>query len=97
VAGGASSSPFSVVASAEIYNPKTGVWTAVSSMGIARQTSCNGYTQPYLASLTGGTVLAAGGFSGPNCLLHYATTHRFESDSEPKPGGRSPALAKRWL
>ena len=67
VAGGATSSPFPVVASAEIYDPKTGLWTAVSSMGTARQTSCNGYTQPYLAGLSGGTVLAAGGFSGPNC------------------------------
>jgi uncharacterized repeat protein (TIGR01451 family) len=87
VAGGATSSPFPVVASAEIYDPKTGVWSAVSSMGTARQTSCNGYTQPYLTSLSGGTILAAGGFSGPNCSS--ITPHRTVSSLTVSP---SPAL-----
>lgn len=67
VAGGVATSPFPAVASAEIYDPTTNVWTPVASMGTARQTSCKGYTEPYLANLSGGTVLAAGGFSGPNC------------------------------
>jgi Bacterial Ig-like domain (group 2)/Kelch motif/WD40-like Beta Propeller Repeat/Galactose oxidase, central domain len=67
VAGGVTSSLLSAIASAEVFDPVAGTWTAVASMGTARQTSCNGYTQPYLASLSGGTVLAAGGFSGPNC------------------------------
>jgi Tol biopolymer transport system component len=67
VAGGVTGSPFPAVASAEIYDPVSGAWTAVASMGTARLTSCNGYAQPYFATLSGGTVLAAGGFSGPNC------------------------------
>jgi len=67
VAGGVTSSPFPAVASAEIYDPVAGAWTAVASMGTARQASCNGYAQSYLATLSGGTVLAAGGFSGANC------------------------------
>jgi len=67
VAGGVTSSPFPAVPTAEIYDPVAGTWTAVASMGTARQASCNGYAQPYLATLSGGTVLAAGGFSGPNC------------------------------
>ncbi len=68
VAGGVTSSPFSAVPSAEIYDPTTGKWTPVGSMTTPRQTSCNGYMQPFLANLPDGTVLAAGGFSGSNCF-----------------------------
>jgi Tol biopolymer transport system component len=67
VAGGVRGSPLAAEPSAEIYDPTAGTWTAVANMTSARQTSCNGYVQPYLAALTGGRVLAAGGFSGPNC------------------------------
>ncbi|HXL77455.1 MAG TPA: LamG-like jellyroll fold domain-containing protein [Candidatus Eisenbacteria bacterium] len=67
VAGGVRGSPLTTDASAEIYDPTAGTWTAVAAMGTARGTSCNGYVQPYLAALSGGAVLAAGGFSGANC------------------------------
>jgi uncharacterized repeat protein (TIGR01451 family) len=67
VAGGVTGSPLASVSSAEMYNPVTGTWTAVGGMATPRQTSCDEFMQTYLATLGGGTVLAAGGFSGSNC------------------------------
>jgi len=69
VAGGVTNSSLPGVSNAEVYDPSTGIWTPVASMGTVRQTSCNGYMQTYLASVSSDAVLAAGGFSGTNCPL----------------------------
>jgi hypothetical protein len=57
VAGGMNAS--AVLASAEIYDPTTGVWTVVASMHSARE-------HLTLTSLHSGLVLAVGGNSSPN-------------------------------
>src|SRR5262249_21499440 len=62
VSGGVRGSPLAAVPSAEIYDPATGTWTAVADMATPRQTSCNGYVQPYLVPLSDGSILTAGGF-----------------------------------
>ena len=57
--GGEGPSPFPALSSAEIYDPLTGTWTATGSMGTTR---CCG--TPFLARLSDGRALAAGGYSG---------------------------------
>jgi hypothetical protein len=56
IAGGASSSG-SVTASAEIFDPATGLWSPTGSMNLAR-------TQASACLLPDGRVLVAGGFNG---------------------------------
>lgn len=63
VAGGVGqNSLFLSIASAEIYDPTTGQWTAVPNMATPRSTSCNGYMEPFLATLPNGKVMAAAGY-----------------------------------
>ncbi|WP_295435270.1 kelch repeat-containing protein [uncultured Thiodictyon sp.] len=63
VAGGVGqNSLFLSIASAEIYDPATGQWTAVPAMATPRSTSCNGYMEPFLATLPNGKVMAAAGY-----------------------------------
>lgn len=63
VAGGVGqSSLFLSIASAEIYDPTTGQWTAAPDMATPRSTSCNGYMEPFLATLPNGKVMAAAGY-----------------------------------
>ena len=60
VVGGEGPYPFPAQASAEIYDPGTGTWTATGSMVTAR--CCGGSL--WLVLLSDGRVLAAGGYSG---------------------------------
>lgn len=61
VAGGHSGTKYPASASAELYDPSTGTWTATGSMGAPRK----GHTATLLAN---GKVLVAGGFNNPDLL-----------------------------
>jgi hypothetical protein len=63
VAGGLVLSPAGVTASAELYNPASGTFTATGSLTVARSV-------PIAALMNNGTVLIAGGAG--NTLLSSA-------------------------
>jgi galactose oxidase-like protein len=55
------------LATAELYNPSTGAWTATGSMSVGRSSFC-------LTLLPNGEVLAAGGDNGTSAELYNPTT-----------------------
>ena len=63
-AGGVTGSPFNMVASAEVFNPATGLWTPVGTAARERATACGQYMQTFLTTLQSGVVLAAGAWMG---------------------------------
>jgi hypothetical protein len=79
IAGGRSGYGQPSLASAELYDPKTGVFSATGSMGVARDA-------PAATRLTDGRVLVAGGSAGSQDLQGQASAEVYD----PRTGTFSP-------
>src|SRR6185503_18199182 len=82
VAGGAGASPFPSLASAEIYDPVTGVWTMTGSMHDPRMWAFDDMSAAnFMTLLPDGRVLVAGGRQGGAILgsaeIYDPATGRF--------------------
>src|SRR6266571_445417 len=92
LAGGMSAYPFPSLASAELYDPATGTWSATGSMADQRiWTSEDASAEGFLVVLPDGKVLTAGGVSRPDNFGASDTYLKSAELYDPATGTWSPA------